>query len=76
MKIFRRNRKEVAEKALHVRAIQFAGARKEPRRVRHVRSAEFMDINGEPRIFADKRTRSAGVVQMNMRKQNGGEIVD
>ena len=36
--------------------------------------ANLVDIHAEAGVFADKRSRGAGVVQVDVRKENGVEI--
>ncbi len=72
--ILRWNRKSFTEESLQIVGPQPLGARKQLGRINHVLRAIPMDIHSEPRILADQRAGSAGMVQMNVREKNGIEI--
>ncbi len=72
--ILLRNGKNFAEQSLQVVGPEALGAGEKFGRVNHVRRAILVDINGEAGIFAHECTGSSGVVQVNVRKQDGVEI--
>lgn len=72
--IFLRYRQGVAEKFVQRVWPQSRRAREQFARIDHVRRTQLVNINGNARIVAHQRAAGAGMVQMNVREQNGIEL--
>src|SRR6266852_6390676 len=72
--IFLGHGKSFAEELMERVGPKAYGAGQQLGGVNYVRRAEFVNVNGEPRIFAHQRAGSAGVIEMDVREQNGIEL--
>src|SRR5690242_19093026 len=69
-----RHRKKICEERLHLAAVKLARAGEQAGGILQMGRADFMDVHREAGIFADQRTRRYGVIEMDVRKQDGVEI--
>jgi hypothetical protein len=76
VEIFRRHGQKVAEQAPHLIAIQALGTGEQFRGVRQVVRAARVNINLQMRIFSDKGTGGAGVVEMNVSEEKDLQVRD
>ena len=76
VQIFLGDRQKVAEQTTQIVAIQPLSAGEQIRRVGHMIGAARVNINLQMRIFLYKGTAGAGVVQMNVRQENGLQVSD
>jgi len=74
--IFLRDGERVAEEAREIVSPKAAGAGEKFRGIGQVRRAELVDVNLEAGIFADECAGGAGMVQVNVRDEDGVEIGD
>jgi hypothetical protein len=71
-----RHRRHFAPEALHLASVQPRGAGEELRRIDEVRGARPMNVHREPGVETSQRAGGAGVVEVNMREQESGELFD
>lgn len=74
VEIFLGHRQKVAEQSAHIIAIQALSAGEQIRRVGHMIGAARVNINLQMRIFLYKGAAGAGVVEMNVRQENGLQV--
>ncbi len=70
VKIIFGHRPKLAKEALHIVAVKTRGACQQIRRIDHVSCAAIVHINLQMRIFLEKGTGRAGVVEVNVRQEN------
>ena len=63
------DRNHLAPQAVHVVAVQAAGALDQPRRIEHVPGAPLVDVDLELGPALDERAAGAGVVEMDVGQQ-------
>ena len=74
--ILLRDGEHCSEEKFEFFAPEARGAGDEFGRIGHVGRAVLVHVNGEAGLFADERTGSAAVIEMNVREKNGVEIGD
>lgn len=74
--VFMRHGNELAEHLLHRAAIKARRAIEKFGGIRHMRRASGVNVNPQPRIFTHERARRAGVVKVDVSKEQCSEITD
>ena len=74
--IFTWDGEEISVELLHFVGIEAGGAAEELCGIGHVRRASFVHVNRKAWIFAHERADRTGVIEMDVREENGVEVLD